>query len=79
MYKKADWWSYFVQVALFPKGGNLGQQFCGGTLVGNRYVITAAHCTDWIDYTNISVSVGNTILGTSLEIESFEYGKLLWK
>ena len=37
-----------VQVAILYYGTNLDKQGCGGTLVGDRYVVTAAHCTDFI-------------------------------
>ena len=40
-------------------------QGCGGTLVGNKYVITAAHCTNGRHPNNITVLIGVTTLGVA--------------
>merc|ERR1719300_378189 len=42
-----------------------------GTLVGDQYVVTAAHCTDTASPGDVFVTVGNTILGTKFESKSF--------
>ena len=43
------------QVALVgPSGGN--SQFCGGTLIGPKHVLSAAHCMDV--YSSFEIIVG---------------------
>ena len=51
------------QVGLVPRGGT--RTFCGGSVINNRYVLTAAHCTAGSSPSRIQVMLGDLRIGVS--------------
>ena len=55
-------------------GSELSKQGCSGTLVGTKYVITAAHCVVGLTTADLMLRVGDTTLDEEFEAMSFTYG-----
>ena len=58
-------------MAILFYGEALQHQGCGGTLVGDKYVITAAHCTEGLSASDLKVRLGDTSLDTEYEANAY--------
>ncbi|ROT85320.1 Complement factor D [Penaeus vannamei] len=60
---------YPWMVALMYKG----HFYCGGTLISDRYVLTAAHCIEGVNVNNLRVMVGDHVRSFPIETKSRDY------
>ncbi|MGD8171299.1 S1 family peptidase [Vibrio sp. TRT 21S02] len=56
-------WPYMVALVEAGKN-NFDGQFCGGSFIGKRYILTAAHCVDGVDAQQIEVLVNTDDLNS---------------
>jgi len=65
----ADFGEYPFMVALLfepIQGNDFQKQYCGGSLISSRWVLTAAHCADFLESpSEVAVAVGRTHLNST--------------
>jgi secreted trypsin-like serine protease len=75
----ADFGEYPFMVALLfepIEGSDFDKQYCGGSLIASRWVLTAAHCVDFLESPDeVAVAVSRTNLdsteGERVEVRAF--------
>ncbi|KAJ8925739.1 hypothetical protein NQ315_009587 [Exocentrus adspersus] len=66
----------FPWMALLSYNTNRGPQFqCGGTIVNNKYILTAAHCISDLIFPLVGVRVGEHKISTKVDCEIRHNGK----
>ena len=58
----ANKWPTQVGLLLASNSNNFSAQFCGGTLVHQRFIVTAAHCSDFVTPAQVHVLTGTQSL-----------------